>query len=144
MLIAGLRRRHTFGGAARSISEQWEDFARLAPIPDRRGATTYGVMCATDLPAQSFEYMSGAEVAAFEALPIGLGRMRVPAQRYAVFEHAGHVSTLRETWGAIWHDWVPRSGIKPADTPDFELYGERFDPATGTGVVEIWFPVESG
>jgi predicted transcriptional regulator YdeE len=40
-------------------------------------------------------------------------------------------------------DWLPRSGLRARQTPDFERYDARFDPATGAGLVEIWFPVET-
>jgi AraC family transcriptional regulator len=30
-----------------------------------------------------------------------------------------------------------------ADAPDFERYGEDFDPKSGTGNVEIWIPLEA-
>ena len=98
-------------------------------------------MCASWLDEQAFEYLSGVEVDAFDALPPELGRMRVPAQRYAVFEHHGSNSDIQQTWGRIWQEWVPRSGLTPGDTPDFERYDARFDPATGE-VVEIWFPIQ--
>lgn len=142
MQVAGLRRHHTFADAPRTIAAQWEAFNALGPIPGRRGAVAYGVMCGTQLAEQRFEYMAGVEVDGFDALPADLGRMRVPVQHYAVFEHRGHVSTLWQTWGDIWQDWVPRSGRTPADTPDFELYGADFDPVTGRGTMEIWFPLQ--
>jgi AraC family transcriptional regulator len=141
MLLAGLRRVHAFADAPRDVPAQWQEFHRLAPIPGQVGAAAYGAVCATWPDRQAFEYMCAVEVADLAAVPAGLGRMRVPAQRYAVFAHDGHVSTIRATWDAIWNDWLPRSGVRPADTPDFERYGERFDPATGLGGVEIWFPI---
>jgi ribosomal protein S18 acetylase RimI-like enzyme len=98
-------------------------------------------VCGSDQAARTFEYMCGVEVAAFDAIPRELGRMRVPAQRYAVFTHRGHVAALRATWDAIWREWLPRSGEHPANTPDFERYDARFDPQTGSGEIEIWFPV---
>lgn len=85
--------------------------------------------------------MTAVEVADLAAIQPPLGRMRVPAQRYAVFTHEGPVAAIRDTWDAIWQDWLPRCGCEAADTPDFERYDERFDPATGSGVVEIWFPI---
>ena len=141
MLLAGLRRHHSFGGAATTIPAQWEAFRALGELAGQQGATTYGVVCGSTPATQTFEYMCGAEVAGFDALPPELGRMRVPAQRYAVFTHRGHVSAIRTVWDAIWQDWLPRSGERPADTPDFERYDERFDPRTGSGEIEIWFPV---
>jgi AraC family transcriptional regulator len=142
MLLAGLRRHHSFTDAARTIVEQWADFRRVGRLPGQRADVAYGVVCQSDRERETFEYMSGVEVDAFDALPPDTGRMRVLAHRYAVFTHAGHVSMLRDTWGAIWGEWLPRSGVTAANTPDFERYDERFDPRTGSGVVEIWFPIE--
>ena len=141
MLLAGIRRHHAFATASDTIPAQWRDLGAMGTLPGQQGAVTYGVICGSDPARGTFEYMSGVEVDGFDALPPATGRMRVPAQRYAVFTHEGHVSGLRQAWDAIWGDWLPRSGEKPADTPDFERYDERFDPATGRGTIEIWFPV---
>jgi AraC family transcriptional regulator len=138
MLVGGLRRTHTFSGAAQGIPEQWQALGTMLPLPGQRGATMYGVMCGADPQAQTFEYMTGVEVAALDALGPGFGRMRIPAQRYAVFIHAGHASTLHTTWAAIWNEWLPRSGYQPANTPEFEVYDEGFDFRTGSGVIEVW------
>lgn len=143
MLLAGPRRHHAFADAARDIPGQWAELRALLPLPGQVGDVAYGAVAQADPARGTFEYMCAVEVASFDALPPALGRMRVPAQRYAVFVHRGGVATMRATWDAIWGDWVPRSGVRPADTPDFERYGEGFDPATGAGVVEIWFPIQS-
>jgi AraC family transcriptional regulator len=142
MLLAGLRRHHSFAGAAEGIAAQWEDFRRLGPIPHQQGETIYGVLCGGNPEAQTMEYMCAVEVAAFDPAATHPGRMRIPPQHYAVFEHPGHVSTLQASWDAIWNDWLPRLGLVPVDGPEFERYGERFDPRTGVGAIEIWSPVQ--
>ena len=38
----------------------------------------------------------------------------------------------------IWNQWLPASGLKAADAPNFERYDEKFDSATGNGGSEIW------
>ena len=136
MLLAGIRRHHEYSTSAHSIPEQWRQFEELESIPGQKGTTAYP-------EKQIFEYMCGVEVTDFEQLPVDLGRMRIPVQHYAVFTHTGHVSALRATWDAIWNGWLPGSGYQPANTPDFELYDERFDPDTESGTIEIWFPVET-
>lgn len=141
LLLAGLRRWHGFGDAATTVPAQWAEFARLGTLPGQRGRVAYGAVCQSAPERQAFEYLAGVEVASLEGLPGELGRMRVPPAHYAVFTHRGHVSGLRQTWDAIWNDWLPRSGRQPASTPDFERYGEDFDARTGTGTVEIWFPL---
>jgi AraC family transcriptional regulator len=140
MLLAGLRQHHKFDEAAAGIPAQWQRFLALDLPMD--GVPTYGVMCGTDQAERRFEYMCAVEVPSFESVRADIGRMRIPAQHYAVFTHKGHVATLRQTWDAIWSQWLPTSGFRPASTPDFERYDERFNPMTGEGVIEIWFPVE--
>jgi AraC family transcriptional regulator len=142
ILLAGLRREHAFDEAAQGIPAQWEEFRRLGPIAGQRGRTAYGVMCGVAPERRVFEYMCGVEVAGFDAVPAGLGRLRIPARRYAVFAHDGHVSALHAAWDAIWNEWLPRSGYRSASAPDFEVYGERFDPAAGHGGIELWSPID--
>jgi AraC family transcriptional regulator len=120
------------------VPEQWRRFRELG-LHDARGNRAFGAICGTS--ADRFEYLAGVEVESFDGLPDQLGRMRVPAQKYAVFTHDGHVSQLGATWRHIWQEWLPASGYQDAETPPFELYGERFDPDTGEGGFEIWFPI---
>ena len=78
-------------------------------------------------------------------------RLRVAAQRYAVFTHRQHISGIRRTWYTIWNKWLPQlasdEGIEALDAPDFERRfeqcGEEFVGRTGLGGVEIWVPVKS-
>lgn len=139
LLLAGLRRRHPLAELAVRIPQQWRDFLALGPIPGRIDGTLYGAVCGNG--PEGLEYMCAAEVRDFDALPPGIDRLRVPAQHYAVFLHRGHISGIGATWERIWKEWLPRSGRRTADTPDFEIYDARYDPETGNGEVEIWFPL---
>jgi len=64
------------------------------------------------------------------------------SRRYAVFQHRGHISTIRTSWHTIWSDWLPQSGHSAADAPDVERYGQQFAPVSGTGGVEIWLSLK--
>jgi len=55
--------------------------------------------------------------------------------------HEGHISGIRNTWSAIYNNWLPNSGFKLTDMPEFELYSEDFDPVEETGSVSIYIPV---
>jgi len=50
---------------------------------------------------------------------------------------------MRRTWFTIWNKWLPESGHQVAEAPEFERYGEEFDPRTGTGGLEIWIPIKA-
>jgi AraC family transcriptional regulator len=106
------------------------------------GPETYGVSHNFD-GSCSFEYIAGAKVSHFAALPDGFETVRIRRQRYAVFQHGQHVSMLRRTHYTIWNKWLPDSGKLIADAPNFERYGKQFDPLTGTGPIELWVPVEN-
>ena len=143
LLVAGVGERYNFcdnGGA--NIPNQWQHFhQKLGEIPDRVGDVAYGVCCNGD-DSGNFDYIAGVEVSDFSNLPREFARVRIPAQRYAVFGHAEHISTIRRTVGTIWNQWLPQSGLKVADAPNFERYDTTFDPSTGNGGLEIWVPVQ--
>jgi AraC family transcriptional regulator len=142
LLLAGIRRKHTFASMGKDIPRQWDDFMKLGSLPDQVGNVAYGAICGGDPKTQTMEYMCAVEVKSFDALPKDLGRMRVPAVRYAVFLHEGNVATIQDTWKQIFSAWLPSSGMQSAQTPDLEVYDERFDGATGNGGVEIWLGVK--
>jgi AraC family transcriptional regulator len=141
LLLAGIRQYHSQADATQTIPLQWEQFDQRGRIPGAIGITTYGVVCGNNPADQTFEYMCGIEVTDLAAIPADLGRMQINGQRYAVFTHNGHVSKLRDTWAAIWNEWLPASGYQTADVPDFELYDYRYDRQTKQGIIEIWFPL---
>jgi predicted transcriptional regulator YdeE len=140
LLIAGLNESYTFE-SRRNIPAQWNRFVpHLGKIPGQSGKNSFGV-CWYYKPERGFDYLSGVEVSATAKLPAGFTHVRLPQQRYAVFEHRDHVSSIGQTIDAIWTKWAPDCGLKLANSPCFERYTEKFDPKTGVGGMEIWIPL---
>jgi AraC family transcriptional regulator len=141
LLVAGVGERYNHENGA-GIPSQWQRFHQVAAdIPNRIGNVAYGVCCNGD-DAGNFDYIAGVEVSDFSDLPRPFFRVRIPEQRYAVFSLREHISTIRRTVNTIWNQWLPASGFKLADAPNFERYDENFDPITGNGGFEIWIPVK--
>lgn len=138
-LIAGLGCRYT-PDKTQGIPAQWQRLYLQHPALLRRGRTAFGVFCNSD-DEGSFEYIAGVDVPDFGALDSALATLRVPAREYVVATHRGHISAIRRTWQAFVGDWVPRSGLRLADAPEFEKYSHDFDDLTGVGDVEIWLPL---
>ena len=144
LLIAGLRRH--FAAPSNAIAEQWTQFAHyLGNIPGQVGGVAYG-LCFPQ--SKGLDYLSGVEVSSIDSAPPELAWTMIPAQKYAVFSHNEHVSKLLETLDAIQHDWLPSSGHTAAEGASgapcfFERYGEKFDPKTGMGDIEVWVPIKS-
>jgi AraC family transcriptional regulator len=139
LLIAGLSIRLT-ATAATDIPALWQRFgAHIGKVPGQIASTAYGVCRENE--AGGVEYLCGVEVRSGADLPADFSRWHLPAHRYAVFTHAGHVSTLRETIHAAFSEGLPKAGYVPAKSPFFERYGAEFDLAAGTGGMEVWIPV---
>jgi AraC family transcriptional regulator len=142
MLIAGLGARYSCD-SSKGVPAQWQRFQpHLGNIPGQIGRTAYGVCCNSD-DEGNFDYVCGVEVSDFSGLPPELTRVRLPAQRYAVFQHRDHISTIRRTVNTIWSKWLPESKYEAADAPSFERYGEEFDGRSGNGGLEFWIPIKS-
>jgi AraC family transcriptional regulator len=141
LLITGLRLR--FEPATRhQIPLLWQRFAPLiGAVPGQIGHVSYGV-CYNGDGKGSFDYLAGVEVAGFDVLPETMSCLTIEPQFYAVFSHDGPIGDLPVTVEAIWRQWLPQSGRRTAMAPDFERYDERFNPATGSGLVEIWVPLQ--
>jgi AraC family transcriptional regulator len=141
LLVAGIGERYNHENGA-GIPGQWQRFHQAVDdIPGRVGKVAYGVCCNGD-DAGNFDYIAGVEVSDFSDLPREFSKVRIPEQRYAVFTHSDHISTIRRTVNTIWNHWLPASGLKAADAPSFERYDENFDSLTGNGGLEIWVPVK--
>lgn len=142
LLIAGLSERYNAESCA-AIPAQWQRFGPyLGHIAVQVGGAAYGVVCNSD-DAGNIEYITGVEVSDFTLVPPEFSRLRIPEQRYAVFTHRGHVSTIRQAWFTIWNKGLPEAGLQVAEGPEFERYGEEFDGRTGSGGFEIWIPVKA-
>jgi len=144
MLIAGLRQYYPYDERG-GIPAQWQRLApHLGHIPNATGESAYGVCTSVAGDDNGFDYTCGVAARSLDELPEGFAGLRLPARRYAVFWHGGHISRIGSTCGAIDSEWLPKSGVKTADGPLMmvEHYDRRFQPQTGNGGVEIWIPLQ--
>lgn len=140
--FAGLVMRHNCNDGA-GIPAQWQKLQpHFGEIPKQVGDAAYGMSYDMDEDG-NFTYLSGFEVADFSDLPNGLGTLRVPDQKYAVFHQFDHIAAIRQVIATIFCNWLPESGHDIADAPMIERYGPEFDPQTGTGGFEIWVPIKA-
>ncbi|MFT3792796.1 MAG: AraC family transcriptional regulator [Rudaea sp.] len=143
-LLAGSAGRHTFERSA-EITQRWQRFfADFLCHPDRLPATLdaalYGGYHNFD-DEGNFDYLCAVRVAGSSGLPAEWSRLHVPEQRYAVFRHAEHISTIDRSWRSVWNAWLPASGQSAADAPSFERL-DRFDEQRGIGEIELWLAIE--
>lgn len=143
MRFVGLRRHYT-GSEMDQVPAHWMEFVSQSGMDNAVGTVAYGLVF--DRP-QGVDYMPAWEASALAATPSGFTTTEMPAGRYAVFAHDGHLSQISATVDRIWREWVPSAQRKPLDRPGvayfFERYGNKFDPRKGEGDIEIWIPIET-
>jgi len=143
MTVAGLAERYT-GSTAKNIPLLWQRFGPfIGSIPGQTGKCAYGVKRGWDDRDNSFEYISGWEVKPGAQHMPDFTYVDIPAQTYLVFTHRGQASTIRNTCDIIWEEFFPQSKYEPSQGPEFELYDERFDPETNSGITELWIPIKA-
>lgn len=138
--VVGLSTRCTFEDIS-AIPLLWQTFnERENDVPSAVVGAAYGVCCDADETGW-FRYVAGVETTETAGVPADMDAVSIPASRYAVFTHSGHIADMPKTVYTIWNKALPDAGLDPRQAPDFELYDHRFDPLTGRGVVEIWIPI---
>jgi AraC family transcriptional regulator len=137
----GLQAHYSYD-ATTGIPGQWQRFMSFAAaIAQRRPGIPIGSASNVDADG-NFDYLCAVEVAAFSTMPADCVRVSIPAHRYAIFEHRDHISTIQQTYAAIWDEWLPAHQLLCSDAPSIERHQETFDPRTGDGGVDIWIPVD--
>lgn len=146
-LITGLREQFTIN-TMKNIPALWQKFVPyLGKIPGQVGNVAYGVIVDPSGAAGEFSYLCGVEIPHPSAGTHRFTTIAIPALRCAVFVHPGPVSTISESIGKIFRQWLPHSGQQLAragvGVPScIERYGEKFHPQTMSGDIELWVPVK--
>jgi AraC family transcriptional regulator len=124
----------------------WQELhPHLGEIPGQMGSAAYGLVASIAAASETYFYLAGVEVSDFSDLDSDFTGIRLPAQRWAVFPHDGHVTIIASIILAVFQQALPASQLAPGDTPNLlERYGASFDPQTGEGGFEIWVPVKGG
>jgi AraC family transcriptional regulator len=138
----GLSEPFTYGDTAR-IPSQWRRFmADFYPrIEHKSQSIPVGIVTSGSDGDTDLCYTCAVEVSRFDTVPAGLTSLAVKPASYAVFPHNRHVSELSQTYAAIWNDWFPASGHKPAEAPSLERPNVTFDPRSGEGGQTLWIPL---
>jgi AraC family transcriptional regulator len=139
-LFVGLPEIVTYGNT-QTIAGQWQRFMSgpYSEIENKTPSIPVGITTSSD--DEGMNYVCAAEVSRYDHIPKGLIKLTLAPQTYLIFAHNDHITTLRETYAAIWNDWLPASGRKVAEAPSLDRHNETFDTRTGNGGVTIWIPI---
>jgi AraC family transcriptional regulator len=123
--------------ATKRIPQQWREFRRAHPALGS-SSDFYGASpCSSD---RKLHYLTGVAQQNPENAIDG-ERLTLEAGEYSVvrLDDAG---LLRDTWIWLLRDWLPDSGRREKNAPEFERFTGISDAGTPIGPVEIWIPLE--
>jgi AraC family transcriptional regulator len=123
--------------ASERIPEQWRAF-RLAHSAIGSSSNFYGASPCTD--DRKIHYLTGVAQESVESV-VGGERLTLEAGEYAVVR-VNDTALLRDTWIWLLRDWLPTSGRREKNAPEFERFTAISEAGTPIGPVEIWIPVE--
>lgn len=124
--------------ASAGIPLQWRAFL-VGRSELGADAEFYGASPCTD--DGKIHYMVGVAQASAESVIDG-ERLTLVAGEYAVVS-VKDPALLRETWVWLLRDWLPASGRRERNAPEFERFSGVSDDGKAIGPVEIWIPLES-
>jgi AraC family transcriptional regulator len=123
--------------ASRRIPQQWREF-RLAHPTLGTGSDFYGASpCTGD---RKLHYLTGVAQKSPESAAGG-ERLTLVAGEYAVVR-VNDLALLRDTWIWLLHHWLPTSGRREKNAPEFERFAGISEAGLPVGPVEIWIPLE--
>lgn len=142
------------GPAIRTTAENEENFKRIPnfwresnekkfyeSIPNTiENNSLYGICL--DQKGNEFTYMIAAEVSSLEHVPDNMIGREIPKAKYAVFTAKGPVTqSVQDLTRYIYGEWISGSEYTLAETPDFELYDDRYNEGDDCEV-DIYVPVK--
>ena len=125
------------------IAAQWQRFMSTCygAIPHKVQQMPIG-LCEPPDDEGSFNYVCAAEVDSFGQRVPGLTQVECAPMTYAVFAHDDHVSTIFDTYTAIWNEALPALARTAANSPVLEFHNDEFDPGTGLGGLRLFIPLQ--
>ena len=136
MLIGTMRIYDSQADASANIPQQWREFLETHPM--LKNAKLYGASpCTGD---HKIHYLTGVAQDASQGSIAG-EPLTLVAGEYAVVQ-VDDPAILRDTWIWLLRTWLPNSGRREKNAPEFERYTAISETGSPIGPVEIWIPLE--
>lgn len=100
---------------------------------------SYGI-CGNLYEDGSFDYLAGVAVSSAEDIPEGMESWEVDEQTYAVFPCT--LDKIHKTYEYAHTEWIPAHNYERLAVPDFEFYGDGFNPQDPESLLHIYIPIQ--
>lgn len=91
--------------------------------------------------AGTFRYMAAHEASSAEAVPEGMSKLILPPMKYAKYTYTGPISGFQAFIMNVWTHYLPESGLEVIESPEMEVYDERFKLDSHDSEMDYLVPV---
>lgn len=127
---------------------QWEAFwRRSGEVKSTNSNCFYGLSVVPTRTRQKnkcsgvFRYLAAQEAAEGATAPEGMTRLSIPPQKYAKYTYTGPVSGFQAFIMNVWTHYLPESGLEVIESPEIEVYDERFSLDSHESEMDYLVPV---
>ena len=110
------------------LPKLWDTFLpRMSEVTDALPVAGFGIVHNVEPQDELLEYLAAVEVSRKPLeVPAAMSYFRIPAARYATFQHCGIPSEVNQTVDYIYSTWLLQSGYRHSCGPDIETYGNEY------------------
>lgn len=137
LLIGTMATYNSQAEASQGIPQQWSAFRRTHPALESTSPFYGASPCTSD---RKIHYLTGIAEKNLEGIVDG-ERLILEAGEYAVVR-LNDASLLRDTWTWLLSQWLPSSGRREKNAPEFERFISISEDGAPIAPVEIWIPLE--
>ena len=110
------------------LPKLWDVFLpRMSEVADSLPSFGFGIVHNVEPEDELLEYFAAVEITSEPLeVPAEMSYLRIPAARYATFQHRGVPSEVNQTVDYIYSTWLLQSGYRHSCGPDIETYGNEY------------------
>ena len=128
---------------------QWQEFwSRSHEVKTTNSNCYYGLSVVPTRTRQknncsgTFQYLAALEAVDGETVPKGMTKLTMPPQKYAKYTFKGPVSGFKAVIMNGWTHYLPESGLEAVESPEIEVYDERFSLDSHESEMDYLVPVK--
>jgi AraC family transcriptional regulator len=137
LLIGRMAIYDTQAEVSERVPQQWREFRLSHPAPGSNREFYGASPCTGD---RKIHYLTGVAQKGQDDSIRG-ERLTLEAGEYAVVR-VEDAARLRDTWIWLLRSWLPTSGRREKNAPEFERFTDISEAGFPLGPVEIWIPLE--
>lgn len=147
-VVIGIQRNYENPDFSGALS-QWQEFwSRSNEVKTAHEGCYYGLSVVPTVTRQrnnckgTFQYLAAYEADVDTKAPDGMTKLTLSPQKYARYTYKGPVSGFQSFIMNVWTHYLPESGLEVIESPEIEVYDERFNLESHESEMDYLVPIK--